>query len=330
MRTAQLLSPLVALTLGSVVALAGDAAETQTTPKTAPASLEEIWIEPTDLERRDLFRGPADGPAPAQEQASFAFVKKDTSGRSPGYDARDANGVVWSVKLGPEAQSEVTASRLLWAIGFHQPPTFHMREWKLTDAPVAGQEDDDDRQFGGRFRPEIPGWTVVDDWKWNDNPHMTWRPHAGLLVAQMFINNWDLKSSNNKLYEINNPSSGPRRRYMVRDLGASLGSNEQAKWLRWTQLRTSQGSKNDLAGFLESGFIDHVKDGKIVFEYSGPNKPLVENITPDDVRWTSQLLSRLSDQQWRDAFRAGGYSPEDSAKYVARFKERIAEGLAVK
>jgi hypothetical protein len=159
---------------------------------------------------------------------------------------------------------------------------------------------------------------------------MAWRPHAGLLVAQMFINNWDLKSSNNKIYEISNASSGPRRRYVVRDLGASLGSNEQAKWLRWTQLRASQGSKNDLAGFLESGFIDHVEGGKVVFEYSGPNKPLVENITPDDVRWTAQLLSRLSDQQWQDAFKAGGYSVEDSAQYIAKFKQRISEGLAAK
>ena len=41
----------------------------------------------------------------------------------PGYDVRDTNGMVWSVKLGPEAQPEVVASHLLWSIGFHQPPT---------------------------------------------------------------------------------------------------------------------------------------------------------------------------------------------------------------
>ena len=35
----------------------------------------------------------------------------------------------WSLKLGPEAQSEVVASRLLWAIGFHQPPTY----WLMCD-----------------------------------------------------------------------------------------------------------------------------------------------------------------------------------------------------
>jgi hypothetical protein len=94
-------------------------------------------------------------------------------------------------------------------------------------------------------------------------------------------------------------------------------------------LRASQGSKNDLAGFLESGFIDHVSEGRVVFEYSGPNKPYVENITPDDVKWTSRLMARISDRQWRDAFRAGGYSDADSAQYIAKFKERIKAGLAL-
>jgi len=330
MRTAQLFSPLIALTLGSAVALAGGVAQTQTTSTTVAASVDEIWMEPRDLERRDLFRGPDAGPPPPQAGLSFAFVKEDTSGRSPGYDVRDTRGVIWSVKLGPEAQSEVTASRILWGIGFHQPPSYHVTKWTLTGAPAGGQGEEDDAQFGGRFRPEVPGWKVVEDrWAWNDNPHMTWRPHAGLLVAQMFINNWDLKDSNNKVYEVTDGSAGPRRRYMVRDLGASLGSNEQAKWLRWTQLRIAQGSKNDLAGFLESGFIEGVENGKVVFEYSGPNKPFVENITVEDIRWTAQLLSRLSDKQWHDAFRAGGYSKADAGKYIAKFRERIEAAPAL-
>ncbi len=327
MRTAQLVFSLVgfvATGVGSMTAAQARVSAADT------AAIAELWIEPNDVERRDLFRGPADGPHPPPEGAQLSFVKLDTTGRSRGYDARDAKGATWSVKLGPEAQSEVTASRILWAIGFHQPPTFYVRNWTLSGAPAEAQATENDAGLGGRFRPEIPGWTVIGDWQWNENPHMALQPHAGLLVAQMIVNNWDLKSSNNKIYEIANRSGAERRRYVVRDLGASLGSNEQAKWLRWTQLRMSQGTKNDLAGFLASGFIDHVRDGRVVFEYSGPNKPLVENITPADVRWTARLLSRLSDKQWQDAFRAGGYTPDDSARYIARLKERVAEGLALK
>ena len=326
MRTAQFLSPLLALTLSSAVVGSGVA---QTTPAEV-TGIEEIWIEPQDLEQRDLYRGPALGPAPPQNGDTFTFLEKDTSGRSPGYDVRDRAGVTWSVKFGPEAQPEVVASRILWAIGFHQPASYHLANWHLTGGPALEQGDDDDLQFGGRFRPDVPGWKVVEDsWQWNQNPHMQWRPHAGLLVAQMFINNWDLKDSNNKVYEVTDGSAGPRRRYVVRDLGASLGANDQPKWVRWTQLRIAQGSKNDLAGFLESGFIDGVKDGFVDFDYSGPNDAYVANITIQDVRWTSRLLARLSDKQWQDAFRAGGYTHADAAQYIGRLKERIQQGLSL-
>jgi hypothetical protein len=47
------------------------------------------------------------------------------------------------------------------------------------------------------------------------------------------------------------------------------------------------------------------------------------------VQWTAKLFARLSDRQWQDAFRAGGYSSEDAARYIAKFKEKIAAGLAL-
>jgi hypothetical protein len=320
MRTAQLLVTLVALSFSGVLA----GAQTPTPAAHAPA-IDELWIDPTDLEQRDLFRGPAMGPGAPDATTTFTFVKEDTSGRSPGYDVRDANGVVWSVKLGPEAQSEVLASRILWAIGFHQPPTYYVSNWTLTGGAKPGAQE------GGRFRPQLATHkTAGDRWDFAKHPLARTRQMAGLLVAQMMLNNWDLKDSNNKVIEINGGEGGPRRLYMVRDLGASLGSNEQAKWVRWMGIRAAQGSKNDLEGFLESGFIDGVENGRVKFSYSGPNKPLVSNITVDDVRWTAQLMSRLTDQQWQDAFRAAGYTEADSARFIAKFKEKIAQGLALK
>jgi hypothetical protein len=282
----------------------------------------ELWVEPGDLEQRDLFRGPVDGPSLAAADEAFAFVARDTSGRSPGYDVRDSNGIVWSVKLGPEAQAEVVSSRILWAIGFHQPPTHYLPRWTLTGTDAAPQE-------GGRFRPEVGSWKATGDWSWSEFPLADSPANGGLLVAQMMINNWDLKTSNNKVIERTDGFGNLQRLYVVRDLGASLGSNEQAKWLRWTQLRIAQGTKNDLPGFEESGFIDGVEDGYVKFSYSGPNKYLVSRITPAHVHWTAKLMARLSDRQWHDAFRAGGYSEPDAARYIAKLKEKIAAGLAV-
>jgi hypothetical protein len=64
---------------------------------------------------------------------------------SPGFDVRDREGSHWSVKLGREAQSEIALSRILWAIGYHQPESYHVDRWELIGA-VRG------RQEAGRFR----------------------------------------------------------------------------------------------------------------------------------------------------------------------------------
>jgi hypothetical protein len=37
----------------------------------------------------------------------------------------------------------------------------------------------------------------------------------------------------------------------------------------------------------------------------------------------------LTDQQWQDAFRAGGYAPELANRFIRRFKQKIDEGLAL-
>lgn len=38
-------------------------------------------------------------------------------------------------------------------------------------------------------------------------------------------------------------------------------------------------------------------------------------------------MSRLSDQQWSDAFRAGGYNENQTTRYVARIKAKLRQGL---
>jgi hypothetical protein len=52
-------------------------------------------------------------------------------------------------------------------------------------------------------------------------------------------------------------------------------------------------------------------------------------MTPADVQWICRRLQHLSDQQWQDAFRAGGYAPELADRFIRRFKQKIAEGLAL-
>ena len=302
-----------------------------TVSDSSTVDLSQLWIEPTDLQSRDLFAGPASPVAAPNAATPFTFVRADRSGYSPGYDVRDASGVEWDVKLGLEAQPEVVSSRILWAIGYHQLPTYYLSTWTMTGGPGGNPG-------AARFRPELADRKVVSDWSWHENEFVGTQPLKGLIVALLMLNSWDWKTSNNKIYELTDTGlaadatakAGPRRLYVVRDLGASLGKTSSPRFLRWFGWRGAQGSRNDLQDFESHGFVQLTEEGQLDFHYKGIYGSLVDTLTAEDVVWTSQLLSRLSDDQWNDAFRAAGYPPDQASRYIAKLKSKIQEGLALK
>ena len=309
--------------IGVIVLLSGVAAcsramrPTVATPG-APPPVASLWQEPQDLANRDLFHGPG-GKELVPQERRYEFVAQDVTGHSPGFDVRDSRGMEWSVKLGPESQSEVTTSRILWAIGFHQPPTYYVSTWELTGAQQGAQPP-------GRFRPELPNQKVVGEWSWYENPFVGTREFGGLIVANLILTSWDWKTSNNKIYADGETANGVQR-YVVRDLGASLGKFTYPTLLRLFRLRGfGQGTRNDLPGFEEQGFIKDVSEGDVDFHYRGIYRDVVNSATPEDVVWACTLLGRLTDAQWRDAFRAGGFSDEQTSRYVAKIKGKIDEG----
>ena len=295
------------------------------TVRTAPdpagaVDLTQLWREPNDLETRDVAIGPAAGaPKPATR---FTFVKADRTGHSPGYDLRDQNGIEWSVKLGTEAQTEVVASRILWAIGYHQVPTYYLSDWSMDGGPGG-------HPGPGRFRPALPNAKVVGDWAWKENPFAHTQPFRGLVVANLIINNWDWKSSNNKIYDVLNQDGTGERRYIVRDLGASFGKSDAPGITRVLGARVAQGNRNNLEDFESQGFIKTVAGDRVEFDYNGIYQHVVDTVTVDDVVWACRLLARLSDEQWKAAFTAGGYPPDQTARFIAKLKSKIAEGLAI-
>jgi hypothetical protein len=88
-----------------------------------------------------------------------------------------------------------------------------------------------------------------------------------------------------------------------------------------------QGSRNDLEGFESQGFIKSVEGDTVEFHYRGIHRSLLDELSPRDVVWTSRLMSRLSDSQWHDAFRAAGYGDDEARRFVAKMKSKLAEGL---
>ena len=284
--------------------------------------VDALWQAPADPTSRNLQHGPG-GATLAPRERTFTFVAADESGWSPGFDVKDAEGLAWSVKTGPEAQSEVAASRILWAAGFHQPPTYYLREWALTGAQSGPQEP-------GRFRPSRPDEEVIGDWSWYENPFVGTRAFGGLVVVNLMITNWDWKTSNNKIYRsLDEPAAAPY--YVVRDVGAAFGRFTYPTILTPFRLRGfGQGTRNNLADFEEQGFIKRVHpDGHVEFHYKGIYRDVIARVTTADVVWASERLSVLSDAQWRDAFAAAGYSADETTRFVAKLKSKIADGLAL-
>jgi hypothetical protein len=106
---------------------------------------------------------------------------------------------------------------------------------------------------------------------------------------------------------------------VVRTLGAALGTT--------SRFGARRGEADQFAAlpFVAGMNGDHVR-----FGYSGWYERLVrDRVTADDVRWACALLTQLSDVQWYDAFRAGGYERAAAEPFIRRLREKIAEGLAL-
>ncbi|MGH9195055.1 MAG: hypothetical protein ACRD1T_04865, partial [Acidimicrobiia bacterium] len=141
-----------------------------------PTQLAELWTAPTNQRARNLFFGVGGQELAPTPGAQFTFLAKDTTGYSPGYDVKDMRGMEWSVKFGPEAPAEVVASRLIWAVGYHQPPTYFVPKWTLVGGETPGP------QPVARFRPKLPWQEKVGEWSWHQNPFVGTVPYRGLIV----------------------------------------------------------------------------------------------------------------------------------------------------
>jgi len=280
-------------------------------PPDAPAP--SLWVEPIDLEDRDLFYGPWGREHAPRPDDRYTLVQHKHSGINPGLTVLDSEGREWSVKQaseeGPvEAPIEVVLSRVLAAMGYHQPPVYYLASFTLVDDWGTRTET------GGRFRLKVKGLKDRGEWSWQQNPFVGTRPYHGLLAILMLFNSSDIKNSNNTLYEFKS-AKGLEHWYVARDIGTALGTTGR--------LAPEKGNPD---AFVRDRFIAGIRDGYVEFDYHGWHQELVRRrLTPDDVRWAGDLLARLSDRQWSDAFRAGGYEPDIAARFVAALRQRIGQ-----
>src|SRR5262245_32823697 len=103
-----------------------------TTSAGLDAPLSSLWEEPTDLPGRNLFDGQWGQEYAPDPHATYRFVGLRTHGIKPEALVTDPLGRQWHVKRrihndsGSEGPVEVVLSRLLAAVGYHQPPVYFL------------------------------------------------------------------------------------------------------------------------------------------------------------------------------------------------------------
>ena len=272
-----------------------------------------LWRRPVDIASRDLFQGPG-GSAMRPDLRRITFVEEQKGGYSKKYKVRDASGREWSAKIGKESQAETAAVRLLWALGY-------MTEINYL-APVVEIVGKGTFQ-NVRFEARPENVKRLDEWKWSQNPFLHTPEFRGLKVLMAFINNWDIKDSNNQILLVRG-KNGNQLQYVISDLGATFGHSVSTPFI-WRIKR----SRNDPVKYGDAVFVDGVKGNHVNFNYGNKRDSIFDDITVEDARWIGGLLSQLSEKQLHDAFRAANYTPGQINLLTNAVRERTNELLSL-
>lgn len=298
-------------------------------PRKAPGNgMAVLWRQPNNIASRDLLHGV--GGKENQPLGTFTFVKEDSGGANPKFIVEDSLGRRWKVKLGPEAGAETTATRLLWVVGYFTDEDYFRREISVKGLKRLKRG----REFvsangtvrGARLERQNPRVRKAGNWGWRNNPFKGTREFHGLVVMMSLIDNWDLKTPNNDIYQ-----NGQEYQYLVSDVGAAFGNSNF--WRR---------TKADLKGYRRGKFLREVSAEEVDLRL--PTRPpcrylfafpfyiqrtrlahIAEDMPRHDVEWIGQLLVQLSTQQISDAFRAGGFQPGEVAGFTQEVQRRISE-----
>jgi hypothetical protein len=302
----------------------------ETGKHTANVPTAVLWREPQDLKTRNLRYGP--GGTVGQPMGRFRFIEEDKDGTNPKFVVEDARGVRWKAKLGEEVRSETAATRLLWAIGYFSDESYYLPQIRVAGLPRLrrGQEfvSANGLVRGVRLERVDKGIKKVGKWHWDDNPFVGTKEFDGLRIMMALFNNWDLKNSNNGIYNVRDREL----RYVVTDLGATFGKTG-GNWSR---------SKSDVQDYVKSKFIEEVEPTKVdlvmntrpplLYAVAVPyfyKRTRMETVTEDiplaHARWLGGWLARLSTAQISDTFRGAGYSPSEVTAYTRKIRERIRQ-----
>jgi hypothetical protein len=292
-----------------------------------------IWHDPGDIKSKDLLSGP--GGEKHRPQLPLKFLKEDKHGQNSKFDVEDANGTKWKAKLGIEAQPEVVATRLLWAIGYFTNENYFIPDLEVKDLSDhlhrgQGHVISPGHLDGARLQRHRGDEKKEANWNWRHNPFVGTREFNALRVMMVLLSNWDLKDENNGIFT----DKDGQQQYLVTDVGTAFGASGK----HWTEA----ASKNNLKEYRKARFISRVAPDYVDFNF--PRRPPLlhllvlpsyihqvhmrwvgNRIPRSDAKWLGGLLAQLSPDQLLDAFRAGGYPPGKAAAFTKVVQARITE-----
>ncbi len=261
-----------------------------------------LWRAPNDIKSRNLLIG-AGGEAMKPDLSRVTFVEVKEGGWSTKYRVRDGKGQEWVAKLSKEAQPETAANRLLWALGY-ETEIAHL----VPELEIVGKGTFKNVKLEARpDKVKRAGF-----WMWSDNPFVGKPEFQGLKIMMVFINNWDMKDDNNAILATKGDTNSERR-FIVSDLGATFGKTGGV----------ISRSRNKPSDYAKAEFVHGVNGNVIDFKYGGKNGKVFDGITVADAKWLASWLSRLSDEQIKDAFRSANYSAADVDLLAGAVRARI-------
>jgi hypothetical protein len=290
-------------------------------PSNAPATTgtPALWRDLGDVSQLNLYWGI--GSAAEMPKAPFQFDKEDVTGTNPKIKVIDANGVKWNMKFDEEVHAEVVSSRIAWAMGYMVEESYFIPSGTVNGVTGLGRA----KKFigsGGSFtnamfekRPDDIARRATP-WSWDSNPFVGSKELSGLAVVCFLLSNWDAKESNNNVLGMfEEDGKTVKEWYLVADWGGTFGKTggfmSHSKW--------------DPADYGKQAFIDGVSGGQIKFHYSGKMGSSLKNMSVDHAKWITARIAKLSDAQWRDAFKAGGATQAETDAFLSILRRRVGE-----
>ena len=283
-----------------------------------PAQIAELWVEPEREPRSLLGRRRQARWRPIRRRPTRSS-RSSAAASAAATPSTDPTSREWSAKFPPEAPTEVVASRLLWGIGYHQPPIYYLAEWQAEKATSPNP------QLPARFREKDARLPRPRD---ATAPGRTTRTRSsaraqlnGLLVAagdarQLGSQGRAERASTRSRSRSKARGAGTSRATSARRSAAPACSTRRAatRGLRADAVHHRRRQRPRARSTIAAGTTCCSTTSR---------RPTCAG--------SASGCQRSRDAQWHDAFRAGGYPPADRRPFHPPARSRRSpKALALK